>query len=281
MNRYRHLRRLRIAISVAFAVAIAWITLDASIGLTRLGAWVLHTQIVPAVLAGSAIWLVLWVLVTITFGRIYCSSVCPLGTAMDAVSRCRLSMPSKIKYRHRYMPPLNGLRFPIPLIVCACLFMGVTYAVESTDPTYIYRHIVLAVFKPLALTTGSLAVAVVCALAVASASWAKGRILCNTICPVGGLLGLMSRNPIYRIDIDTDKCIHCGKCEDVCKASCIDLNLFTVDNSRCVRCFDCSAVCPNDAIALRKGRYRLSTPMMQPTMQYRKPLATDKTTTAR
>ena len=99
MNRYRHLRRLRIAISVAFAVAIAWITLDASLGLTRLGAWVLHTQIVPAVLAGSAIWLVLWVLVTITFGRIYCSSVCPLGTAMDAVSRCRMSKPAKIKYR--------------------------------------------------------------------------------------------------------------------------------------------------------------------------------------
>lgn len=271
MNKYRYLRRLRIAISILFAIAIAWITVDAAIGLTRIGAWVLHAQIIPAVLAGSAIWLVLWVLVTLTFGRIYCSSACPMGTFMDVVSRCRKAMPARHKFRYRYMAPLNGLRFPIPALVCACLFLGLTWVVECTDPTYIYRHIVLAVCKPLAITSGSLALSALCAIGIVLASWKSGRILCNTICPVGGLLGLLNRNPIYRIDIDTDKCIHCGKCEDVCKASCIDLSVCTVDNSRCVRCFNCSAVCPNDAIALRKGRYRLSTPMMQPTMQCGKP----------
>jgi len=265
------LRRLRIAISVIFALAIAWISVDAAMGLTRLGAWVLHTQIVPAVLTGSAIWLVMWVLVTITFGRIYCSSACPMGTVMDAVARGRAAIPSKIKFRYRCQPPLNGLRFSIPAIVGGCLFLGFASVVEYTDPSYIYRNIVLAIFKPLAITSGSFAVAAVCAFGVALASWKRGRILCNTICPVGGMLGLLSRNPVYRIDIDTDKCIHCGKCEDVCKASCIDLSVCTVDNSRCVRCFDCLAVCPNDAIVFRKGRYRLSTPMMQPTMQCDKP----------
>lgn len=267
MNRYRHLRRLRIAISLIFALALAWISVDAAIGLTRIGAWVVHTQIVPAVLAGSAIWLVVWVLATITFGRIYCSSVCPMGTCMDAVGRMRQACLPKDRRRYRYLPPANALRFPIPAIVCACLFVGFTSVVECTDPTYVYRNIVLAIFKPLAITSGSLAAAAICAAAITLSSWKCGRILCNTVCPVGGLLGLLSRNPVYRIDIDTDKCIHCGKCEDVCKASCIDLTVCTVDNSRCVRCFDCSAICPNDAIALRKGRYRLSTPMMQPTMQ--------------
>lgn len=260
-------RKVRIVISVAFAVAIAWITIDASLGLTRLGAWVLHAQIVPAALAGSAFWLVLWLLITLTYGRIYCSSACPLGTAMDAVSRLRRMYPSKIKYRYRYLPPFNGLRYPIAAAVCLCLCIGLTAIVELTDPTYIYRDIVLAIAKPLAITSGSLSLAIVCALIIAWASWKSGRILCNTVCPLGGVLGALSLNPVYRIEIDTDKCIHCGKCEEVCKASCIDLNLCTVDNSRCVRCFNCSAVCPNEAIALRRGRLPLSTSMMQPTMQ--------------
>lgn len=262
---------MRIAISLTFALAIAWITVDAALGLTRLGAWVLHTQILPAALAGSAIWLAAWVLITFTFGRVYCSSACPLGTAMDVIGRCRKEMPAKTKFRYRYMPPLNGLWLPISAIVFGCLLMGATSIVERADPTYIYRNILLAIFKPLAITSGSLAFAALCALAVSYFSWTRGRVLCNTVCPVGGLLGVMSRNPVYRIDIDTDKCIHCGKCEDACKSSCIDLSVCTVDNSRCVRCFDCSAVCPNDAIAMRRGRLGLSTPMMQPTMQCQKP----------
>ncbi|MCM1451860.1 MAG: 4Fe-4S binding protein [Clostridium sp.] len=270
MNRYRQLRRARIAISLAFAVAIAWITVDAGLGITRLGAWVLHTQIVPAALAGSAIWLAAWFLITLSFGRIYCSTACPLGAAMDTASFCRRKIPSKKKHRYKYMPPMTAIWLPVTAIVCGCLLLGLAYVAERTDPTYIYRNIALAIFKPMAITSGSLAMAAICALAISAAAWMRGRILCNSLCPVGGVLAFMSLNPIYRIDIDTDKCIHCGKCEDVCKASCIDLNLCTVDNSRCVRCFDCSAVCPNEAIAMRKGRYRLSTPMMQP-MTFAKP----------
>ena len=108
MNRYRHLRRLRIAISLIFALALAWISVDAAIGLTRIGAWVVHTQIVPAVLAGSAIWLVVWVLATITFGRIYCSSVCPMGTCMDAVGRMRQACLPKDRRRYRSRPTAAG-----------------------------------------------------------------------------------------------------------------------------------------------------------------------------
>lgn len=265
MRTYTALRHLRVAIAIAFALLLVWAIVDASFALTPVGAWVLSTQLVPAVLAGSAIWIVLWVLVTLTFGRVYCSTVCPLGTLQDAASRCALALGKRRGKRFRYSPPLNALRFPVAAIVALCLFAGFTAAVELTDPYAAYARIVRAVCRPMAMGAGSIAGAAVVLAAVEITAWRRGRLICNTVCPAGALLGFLSRSPVWRVDIDTDRCIHCGKCEDVCKAECIDLRHCTVDTSRCVMCLDCAAACPNDAIKVRRGRYRLSTPMMQPT----------------
>ncbi len=68
--------------------------------------------------------------------------------------------------------------------------------------------------------------------------------ICNTLCPVGTILGCVSRNSAMRIDIDTDRCIQCRRCEHVCKAECIDMQSHVVDMSRCVVCFDCLPCAP-------------------------------------
>lgn len=248
---------------------LAWSIADAAFALTPIGQWVLHTQIVPAVLAGSAICTVLWVIITLSVGRIYCSTVCPLGTLQDAASRCALFTGQRKRYS--YSPPLNALRFPVAAIVGACLFAGITVVVDLTDPYATYARIVNAVCRPLAIGAGSLAAASLLLAVVGITAWRRGRFICNTVCPAGALLGFLSRSPVWRIDINTDKCIHCGKCEDVCKAECIDLKTCVVDTSRCVMCLNCTAICPNEAITLRRGRYRLSTPMMQPTMKCQRP----------
>lgn len=249
------------AIAIAFALLLAWAIADAAFSLTPVGHWVLSAQIVPAVLAGSTIWIVLWVIVTLSVGRIYCSTACPLGALQDAASRC--AVMTRRKKRYKYSAPLNTLRFPVAAIVGLCLFAGITAVVELTDPFAAYARIVNAVCRPLAIGVGSVAGAAMLLALVAVTAWRRGRLICNTVCPAGALLGFLSRWPVWRIDINTDKCIHCGKCEDVCKAECIDLKTCVVDTSRCVMCLNCTAVCPNDAIKMRRGRYRLSTPMMQ------------------
>lgn len=262
MRTYKFLKRLRVAIAIAFALLLAWAIADAAFALTPVGAWVLSTQIVPAVLAGSAIWIVLWVIITLSVGRVYCSTVCPLGTLQDAASLC--SMAVKKGKRYKYAPAFNTLRFPVAAIVALCLFAGFTAVVKLTDPFHAYARIVAAICRPLSIGAGSVGGAALLLAIVEIIAWRRGRLICNTACPAGALLGFLSRSPVWRIDINTDKCIHCGKCEDVCKAECIDLKTCVVDTSRCVMCLNCTAACPNDAITLRRGRYRLSTPMMQP-----------------
>ncbi|MEA2061909.1 MAG: 4Fe-4S binding protein [Thermodesulfobacteriota bacterium] len=78
-----------------------------------------------------------------------------------------------------------------------------------------------------------------------------GRLFCNTVCPVGTLLGLVSKLSLFRICIDREACRACGKCLHVCKAGCIDVKTKQVDISRCVYCFNCLSACPDLAMELR------------------------------
>ena len=260
---YKTLKRIRVGVSVAYLALLTWAILDAVFGVSRLGVFLVRVQLVPAILIGSMGCLVTWIVITLIVGRVYCSSVCPLGTLQDIGAHLGRRLSKGAAGRYHYTPPMNGLRFPIPVIVGACLLIGVTAVVEATDPFTIYKKIMLAICRPAAIGFGSLALAGVILLAISAVAWRCGRLLCNTVCPAGGFLGLLSRQPIYRVDINTDKCIHCGKCEDVCKSCCIDLKDHVVDNSRCVMCMNCTSICPNEAITVRRGRHTLSLPMMQ------------------
>jgi ferredoxin-type protein NapF len=79
-------------------------------------------------------------------------------------------------------------------------------------------------------------------------SFTRGRLYCNTICPVGTLLGLLSRISVFRIRMIEEHCTKCGKCAVECKASCIRVKTLEVDFSRCVGCYNCISVCQDDAI---------------------------------
>ena len=79
-------------------------------------------------------------------------------------------------------------------------------------------------------------------------AWRNGRTYCNTICPVGTVLGFLARYSLFKPRFDTSKCNGCGLCARNCKASCIDAKNHTVDMSRCVMCLDCIPTCHDNAI---------------------------------
>ena len=67
---------------------------------------------------------------------------------------------------------------------------------------------------------------------VAMLAGTRGRLYCNTVCPVGALLGLLSKISFLQISIEPGVCKGCKLCEGVCKAGCIDRRKKTVDISR-------------------------------------------------
>lgn len=263
MRLYGGIRLTRRVVAVAVA---AGVTLCVAAGvrcaLTRM-------QLLPAVLAGSAAWVLLWAVATMALGRIYCSTACPMGALMDGVARLRMAWervrrdgPRGVR-PYRWRPASVRGRYSVLAVVVLCMVLGFGVAASLTDPYSAYARMVVGVCRPLGVSLLSAAVAVATLVAVASTAWRNGRYLCNTWCPVGSALSLVSRRSVWHMDVNTDLCVRCRKCVDVCKAQCINPDDMTVDTARCVTCFNCADVCKPGAMTFRRGQHRLATPLMQ------------------
>ena len=106
---------------------------------------------------------------------------------------------------------------------------------------------------------GTFVVAVVTLVVVGVLAWRNGRTYCNTICPVGTVLGALSRFSLLKPVIDTEKCINCNICSKNCKAACIDIPNHAIDYSRCVTCMNCIEKCPKGAISYTRRSCSCST----------------------
>lgn len=245
------LTAIRILVAVAIAVAVA---IGAPCILSKM-------QIIPAIVTCATLWIGVWGAVTLIFGRIYCSTICPTGALIDIVSKIA---KSKKGSHFTYSLPLTRFRISMVIIIAVCVFFGLSAILSVFDPYSAFTRIVSACAKPIAIGAAGLTLAIITLAVILFFSWRRGRLLCNTICPVGTLLGFASKYSVYHADINTDLCINCGKCADKCPSECINLTDHVIDHSRCVVCFDCMPVCPNDAITYRRGRHQLTMPMMQP-----------------
>lgn len=273
---YRSLRTIRIV------VALLALTVPTCALLLGYQTVFRNMQILTALLSGSLLCLVFWLLATLIYGRIYCSTLCPMGTAMDGISFLG-RLVGRRRRNYSYRPGSVAVRVFFVIITMLLIVSGYGLLPTLLDPYSNYALIVEEfILRPLgkasqgvAMTLSAFAVAATALVITVAVAWRRGRLLCNTVCPVGSLLAVPASRSFLRVDINPDKCIHCGECERVCKTQCIKVSENTVDISRCVVCFDCMAVCPNDAIVYRQGRHRLSMPMMQSTSGSETPATSD------
>ncbi len=261
---YRTIRILRIVISLVAMGVPTWALIA---GYDSVFA---KMQVMTALFSGAAFCLIFWAIVTLIYGRVYCSSICPLGTLMDCVSAIG-RQSSKGRNGYKYKSEARRLRFLFLVLAIVSLMSSSALIPTLFDPYSAYARMVEEFIArpiglaevPLKYAVASISIAILTASVVVGVAWRHGRLLCNSVCPIGTILGMGSRRSYFHIEIDPNRCINCGECERVCKASCIKLTGKIVDNSRCVMCFNCTSVCPNGAINYKSGRYRLSMPMMQ------------------
>ncbi|HNX24382.1 MAG TPA: 4Fe-4S binding protein [Spirochaetota bacterium] len=239
------------------------------------------TQFVPSLLSfiqsPSAVFsaFIIVILLTLTAGRSYCSFICPLGIYQDIIARIPPML--RMKKNTAYTPQHDLLRYSILTVIIVSYSAAGTFLIVWLDPFSIYgrfsSHIVspavtginnsaavtLSRFNIYSMHSvdikhagfGMLFVVVIMIVSISALALFRGRLYCNTVCPVGSLLGLISEISFFKIKINKDTCIHCGKCERICKSSCIEHKYEHVDFSRCVSCFNCLKVCPNSSIKFR------------------------------
>lgn len=302
---------------------------------------ILHIQFVPALLSlaagtlGVALPLIILLLLTLIFGRVYCSFLCPTGILQDIIGR--LARPFTRRHRRTrtnphspgagahntsagshsasatagsststgsstsagsstsssnstsagssnsagYHKPHSILRYII-LIATGLLFaLGLAWPLTLLDPYSLFGKIASQFFgsieiflnnalanifpnsipylKYTSIATVSFIYGTIALITLILFSAAHGRLYCNTICPVGTLLGLIGSKSLFQIRIDSNACKHCNACAKNCKSNCIDIKGQKVDTERCVVCFNCLQHCKFGALHYSLRRPAAST----------------------
>ena len=266
------LRTIRMTLGSVFFIGLTLLFLDFTGTLHHYLGWMAKVQALEAVLALNLSIIVGLAVLTLVFGRIYCSVICPLGVMQDVLGW--LGKKAK-KNRYTYSKEIKWLRYGMLVIFLAGCLMGVGAVIELLAPYSAFGRICTMLLQPLwMLGNNALAaiaehyesyafygvdvwmkslpvfiIALLTLIILAVLAWRNGRTYCNTICPVGTVLSFLARFSILKIHFNEDKCKNCSLCTKNCKAACIDFKNHKVDYSRCVVCGDCIKSCKFGALS--------------------------------
>jgi len=273
------LKRIRTILAAVVFILITLLFLDFTGTAHHWLSWMAKVQFLPAVLALNVGVIVVLIALTLIFGRIYCSVICPLGVFQDLLARFH-----RKKNKYSYSKEVRWLRYPVLVVFVIALVVGVGSFFQLLAPYSSYGRIATMIFQPLWMlgnnVLGVIAeransyafysvdvwmkslpvfiIALVTLIVLFVLAWRGGRTYCNTICPVGTTLSFFARFSLLKIRFDADKCKNCSMCSRNCKAACIDYKTHTVDYSRCVVCGNCISNCKFGALKYSGGTSRAS-----------------------
>ena len=272
------LRTIRITLAAVMFIGITLLFLDITGTMHQWVGWMPKLQLLEAVLALNLAVVAFLVVLTLICGRIYCSIICPLGVMQDVFGW--LGKKTK-KNRYTYSNEKRWLRYSMLAVFLVALVAGVGVVFQFLAPYSIYGRIVTYWLQPVWVAGNNVLASIAeyydsyafyrsykeipnyylittitstVLFFIAILAIYNGRTYCNTICPVGTILSLMSRFSLLKINFDVDKCKNCSLCTKNCKASCIDYKTHTVDYSRCVVCGNCIGVCKHGALKYDHAR---------------------------
>ena len=177
----------------------------------------------------AAVLLGIIIILTLLFGRFYCSVICPFGIMQEFIAFLR---------NKRKNTPNGNFGFKY-------LVAGLTFGTLSGGSVLFIRYI-----DPYTIFSSALSLSVlgiIFALAVFIIVFFKNRFFCTNIYPVGTIFGLLSKFSLNKIYMN-ENCIKCGRCENSCPSGCIDLKNSSIDNETCIKCLKCISVCPKNAV---------------------------------
>jgi len=269
------LRKIRTILAAVFFVLITLLFLDFTGTLHHWLSWMAKIQFLPAVMALNLVLVLTLIALTLIFGRIYCSIICPLGVFQDILARFH-----RKKNKYSYSKEVRWLRYPVLVVFVIAGVAGIGSLFQLLAPYSSYGRIATMIFQPIWKLGNNLlamvaehyesyafysvdtwmrsmpvfVIAAITLVVILILAWRGGRTYCNTICPVGTILSFFARFSWLKISFDEDKCRNCSLCSKNCKAACIDYKTHTVDYSRCVVCGNCIDNCKFGALKYKAGK---------------------------
>ncbi len=289
----KYLKNIRVGLALFFIIATTTLFFELSFLLeSNWATSLLSFQFVPSFLklirgvSFIAIGFVGFTLLSFILGRWYCSFVCPLGILQDVFIRINKTLFKKRRLKFRYKNSIPWLKHVILVLAILFIVFGSTTIFILLDPYSNYGRIATHIFQPIFLFLNNVTAFIfnkfdnysvyhieLKAFDLMSFFFAfgivvlllwltnkRGRLFCNTLCPVGAFLSKTSSISLFKLKFVESKCISCSKCEKECKAESIDYKKMQIDFDRCIACFNCVDTCSKKAITYQFVKTKKSKP---------------------
>lgn len=190
----------------------------------------------------SFILMAITILVTLFFGRVFCSYLCPLG----AVQEWLRSLGRKIGIKRDVELPLAVDHYARYLKYLMLVFIAYySYQVgdlffRNYDPYNALMHFGTEFEEK------TFAYAILGAVAVSSLfskNW-----WCRYLCPMGAFLAIIKKISPFKIIRDKASCVSCGSCNKVCPANLDIKEADVTDSADCISCLNCVTNCPESSL---------------------------------
>lgn len=215
------------------------------------------------------------------FGRAFCGWVCPLGTTIDISDRiiANKNYRSTRKYRPlkttilitMILFALFGIQLswymdPLPILWRSLGILGMSFFFLLTDTVLngffnagIFPDTVLNIQDKISFTLFPVAtprflmlfLPFFIILGILLLSKISRRFWCRNLCPLGALLGLLSKFSTFQRVVKKENCTGCSVCQKKCKMDAIEDDFYSTEKSECILCLNCSKDCPADAITYK------------------------------
>ena len=211
-------------------------------------------RLISGFAAMSVLGLAIILIIVVVFGRIYCSTICPLGFLQDISIWIGKMFAIKSKWVINSKKNLKLVRIGILVGIVVLILAGSAIAVGLIEPFTIFSRF-LYFLKMLFNRLGSLSfwpvlIILTSILLVFIPALKFGRFFCSWICPVGTVMWGLSPISIFRFKINQSACNHCNKCLASCKSGAISSQTKEIDQALCVGCFNCVSVCNQSAVKI-------------------------------
>jgi polyferredoxin len=242
---------------------------------------ILITTLLSAHSAASAFYFsIITIILTLILGRVFCGWICPLGTLNNITGSLRKQQsntPSRDWHRVKYYIlifllvsslftlQLAGIMDPISLLIrslSVSIYPLFNYAVRAFFDTLYYLNIpgivniseavysilkqsVLSFHQPYFKQSAFIGIIFIFILGL---NFVEKRFWCKYLCPLGALLGILSRFSILKRSI-SEGCTSCGACASACQGGAAPDKIGKWKDTECLYCFNCDDVCPQNAVS--------------------------------
>jgi len=261
---------------VFFFSLFLWFCIVSTVGdkLWQLRGWPANwfLQLDPLVAIGTILtthtlyWPLLWalatVILTIIFGRFFCSWLCPFGSVHHFVGflgNRKKTATQKIQLnKYRKAQYIKYFILMFFLFIAAFPSVAATLQTGLLDPIPLVTRSFNLVLLPIADRPAGLAsvserfyegawLILAIFLTAILLNLAIPRFYCRFICPLGALFAILGRFAIWRIGKNQSECINCKLCETRCEGGCEPAG--NIKLSECVLCFNCREDCKDEIIS--------------------------------